>query len=72
MLIDVKVVPNASKNKVLKNGDVYRVYVNSPAADGKANKALMDVLSEHFSVKKNSIRIVRGEKSRNKVVEIDY
>lgn len=72
MLIDVKVVPNASKNKVLKNGDVYRVYVNSPAADGKANKALMDVLSEHFSVKKNNIRIVRGEKSRNKVVEIDY
>ncbi|HIG97726.1 MAG TPA: DUF167 domain-containing protein [Candidatus Aenigmarchaeota archaeon] len=72
MLISVKVVPNASRNRVLKDGEVYRVYVNSPAADGKANKALIDVLSEHFSVKKNTIRIVRGEKSKNKTVEIDY
>lgn len=72
MLINVKTVPNASKNRVLKDGNAYRVYVNSPAADGKANKALIDVLAEFFDVKKNAVRIVRGEKSRNKTVEINY
>lgn len=70
-LIKVKVIPNAKKNKVVESEGLFKVYVNAPAVDGKANKALIAVLSEYFNIRKGSIKIVRGEKSREKVVEIN-
>lgn len=69
--IKIKVIPNAKKAKVLQAGELFKVYVNAPAVDGKANKALIEVLSEHFNIRKSAIKIVRGEKSREKIVEID-
>ena len=70
-LIKIKVIPNAKKNKVVESEGLFKVYVNAPAVDGKANKALIEVLSEYFNVRKSSVRIVRGEKSREKVVEVN-
>ncbi len=70
-LIKIKVIPNAKKNKVVESEGLFKVYVNAPAVDGKANKALIEVLSEYFDVRKSSVRIVRGEKSREKVVEVN-
>jgi len=46
------------------------VRVTAPAVDGKANKAVIEVLSEFYKVKKRDIKILRGEKSREKLVEI--
>ena len=69
--IKIKVIPNAKKDKVLEEGDLFKVYVNAPAVDGKANKALIGVLAEHFNILKSGIRIIRGEKSKEKVIEID-
>lgn len=69
-LIKIKVIPNAKKNKVVESEGLFKVYVNAPAVDGKANKALISVLSEYFNARKSVVRIVRGEKSREKVVEI--
>lgn len=70
MKIDVKVIPNARKERVVDEGGLVKVYVTAPALDGKANKALIDLLAGHFDVKKGDVRIVKGEKSREKVVEI--
>ena len=70
MKIDVKVIPNARKERIVGEGGLYKVYVTAPALDGKANKALIDLLAEHFGVKKGDVRIVKGEKSREKIVEI--
>lgn len=70
MNIEVKVVPNARKAMVEKEGNKYKVYVNAPAVDGKANKALIEILSEYFKVKKNRIEILRGETSRMKVISV--
>ena len=70
MKIDVKVTPNAKKERIVDEGGLFKVYVTAPALDGKANKALIDLLAEHFDVKKGAVRIVKGEKSREKVVEI--
>jgi len=46
------------------------VRVNAKPVNGEANKALIKTLSGHFDVAKSFIRIVKGEKSRNKIVEI--
>jgi len=70
--IDVKVIPNARKERVVDEGGIFKVYVAAPALDGKANKALIGLLAEHFKVKKGHVKIVIGEKSREKVVEIIY
>ena len=69
-LINVKVIPNAKKNNVSEEKGKLKVHVNAPAVDDKANKALVKVLAKYFGIKKNDVRITRGAKSREKVVEI--
>lgn len=46
----------------------YKVYLKKPAEDGKANIELLKMLKKHFKV---DVKIVRGLKNRNKIVEID-
>lgn len=68
--LQVRVTPNAKQNKIVDEGERLKVYLTASPTDGKANKALIELLATHFGVKKSSVRIVKGEKSRNKVVEI--
>ncbi len=66
----VKVVPNAKKEGVIEEDGRLKIYVHAPALDGKANKAVIEILAKHLGVKKSKVRIVRGETLREKVVEI--
>ena len=67
----VKVFPKAKKERVEKEGELLKVYVNAPAVDGKANSAVIESLAEYFGKKKSQVRIVLGEKSREKVIEYE-
>ena len=67
----VKVIPNAKKNEVIMEEGKLKVYVNVPAKDGRANRALIDILADFFNVKKRDVKIVSGEKSREKIVQIE-
>ena len=68
----VKVVPRSSKSEVLgKDGDAIKVKVTSAPEGGKANKELLEVLSRWLGVKKSKIRIVSGETSRKKLIEVE-
>ena len=71
MVINIKTVPGAKKNFIKEEAGGYKVYLTAPAVEGKANQALVEFLAEHFNVKKRQIRIIRGLKSRQKVVEVD-
>lgn len=53
-----------------KDGDNWRVKLMTPPVDGKANQALVKFLAEELSVAKNKIKIIGGEKSREKIVQI--
>jgi uncharacterized protein len=70
MKINIKVVPRASKDRIIEENGVLKVYVTSPAVDGRANKSVIESLADHFKTKKRMVKIVSGEKSRNKTVEI--
>jgi len=64
--------PESSKEAVEQFADgSYKIFVHSPPIDGNANAAVAEVLAKHLKVAKSSVKIVSGEKSRNKVVEID-
>ena len=43
-----------------------KIRLNAPPTEGKANDALIDFLSEIFSISKSNIKIMRGLKSRQK------
>ncbi len=71
MKIQVRVIPKVSKVKVCSFNQGLKVYLNSPAAQGRANKELIEVLSAYYNIKKYNISIIKGKKRRDKVVEID-
>lgn len=70
-IIHVRVVSNARRDEVLKEGDEFRAYVRAPAVGGKANDAVIKLLAEFFGVRRSEVRIVRGVRSRDKVIEIN-
>lgn len=76
MKISVKVIPYAKQTEVvddsvdLLGARILKVKVNQPPEDGKANKAVIEVLAEYFKIRKSAIFIIAGETSRNKIVEI--
>ena len=68
----VTVKPQAKREDVKKVTDgEYIASVRAPAREGKANQALIELLSDHFSVPKSSIRIIRGKSGRRKLIEIE-
>ncbi len=71
MLIKVRVTPNSRDARVVKvDEENYEVKVDARAVGGAANKRLVEILSGHFGVPKSRIAIVRGAKSRDKILTI--
>jgi uncharacterized protein len=67
----LKVKPGSSQERlerITDNGFLARV--NAQAREGKANAAAIKLLSEYFDIPKSRIIIVRGERSRDKVIDI--
>jgi uncharacterized protein (TIGR00251 family) len=71
MIIEVKVTPKASSNRLVEADGTIQVYVTTAPEDGKANKAVIRLLAKHYGVARSRISIIRGETSRNKTVEIN-
>jgi len=68
--IQVRVIPRAKKNRVEKFGNGFKAYLSAPPAEGKANKVLLEALAGHLKVKKSQLRIIRGRKSRDKIIGV--
>ncbi len=71
-IIKVRVKPGAKKNMIREmEGDIsLEIWVKERAEKGKANKILIELLSEFFSCGKEDIEIIRGERSRIKTIRI--
>lgn len=69
--IEVRVQPGAKKNAVLgKREDAWKISLQAPAVEGGANRACVDYLAKLLGVKRSAVSILKGEKIRNKVIEI--
>ncbi|MBO4548478.1 MAG: DUF167 domain-containing protein [Abditibacteriota bacterium] len=72
MIINVHLSPRGSKNEFQQlKGDVFCIKLTAPPVEGAANQALVKFLSGALRVSKSHIRLVAGERSREKRVEID-
>lgn len=70
MLIEIKVIPNASKTEFIKTETGYKARLQVLPVDGKANEALIELLSKEFGVPKRNIEITKGLTSRNKTINV--
>jgi uncharacterized protein (TIGR00251 family) len=65
----IKVVPGASRTGIAGTlGDRLKVRIAAPAEGGKANRALVSVLSEWLGVR--DVEIVAGHSSAEKTVRV--
>lgn len=71
MIIKVRVIPNSKRSEVMSRiGSILRVKIMSPAIEGKANEELRDLLSDFFDVKRSMVFLRKGERGREKTIEI--
>ena len=70
MQLNIKVIPGARKNAFRHEEGFVKVYLTTPPVDGRANEALLKFLAEHFNVKVSQIEIIKGLKSRHKVINV--
>ena len=63
----VRAQPGARKNAVLgeQNGAL-KLVVTAPADQGKANKALVELLREVLGLKRSQVELLKGDNSRDK------
>jgi uncharacterized protein (TIGR00251 family) len=73
----VRLTPRASRNGVdglIAGADgnlMLQLRLAAPPVEGAANKALVAYLADTLGLRKSAIRIVSGEKSRIKLMELD-
>ncbi len=71
MLLRIKVIPNSSLNGLQKLPDgSFRAKLTASPVDGKANEALINLLSIEFSIAKSKLSIKQGFSSKNKLIEV--
>jgi len=65
--IKVKVKTNCSRNKIIFKDGKYSVELNAKPKNNEANIELIKFLSREFKAR---LRIARGLKSRNKLIDL--
>jgi uncharacterized protein len=69
--IKIKVLPRSSKNQIIKiSENNFKIKITSAPVDGEANKQVIKFLSKEWKISKSNIKIIKGETSQNKILEI--
>ena len=72
LTLQLHVQPGAKKTVAAgKHGASIKIRLAAPPVEGKANAALLRFLAEAFAVPPRQVTLLRGEKSREKVVRIE-
>ncbi len=67
IIINLKVIPNSSKNEIAGIfNNLIKIKINAPPDKGKANYELISFLSKKLDIKKSDIIILKGEKNKEK------
>ena len=71
MKYTVKVKAGSSREEVFEvSENELIVAVHARAHDGEANEAVREAIANYFGVAKSLVTIVRGEKSKIKIIEV--
>ena len=53
------------------HGSAIKIRIAAPPVENAANRALIDFVAQHLGIAKSRVRIVSGNTSRKKVLEVD-
>ncbi|HMV44128.1 MAG TPA: DUF167 domain-containing protein [Leptospiraceae bacterium] len=71
MKLTIYVKPNSKKIGIdIINEKEWIVRVKEPATEGKANDAVLYSIAEKLNLPKSKVKLIKGEKSKQKIVEI--
>ena len=72
VVIDIRVIPRSTKTVVAgTRQNALLVRVAAPPVEGAANDAIVRLLARELDVPRSAVRIVAGERSREKRVQVD-
>ena len=66
----LRVSPGARTKSINRHGDGWKVRVAAVPERGKANDALIEFLAQRLELPQESIELVSGHSSRDKIVEL--
>jgi len=67
----IRVIPNSRQTQIIEENDTFlKIKLNAPAREGKANKALIELLAKKFGVSKSQVEIIKGLTAKDKVVRL--
>jgi uncharacterized protein (TIGR00251 family) len=70
--LQVRLTPRAARSQIDGwQGDVLRVRVTAPPVEGRANDALLRLLSKALDISPSRLQLLRGHASRNKVIAVE-
>ena len=71
MIIDIKLKPNSKKSEILgfKDGCLH-ISVKEQPIEGRANKAMIEILAKKLKIAKGCIELKKGQKAKIKRIEI--
>jgi uncharacterized protein len=70
--IEIRLRARAHRDELIGMRDgVLQARVMAPPVDGKANRALCRLIAKRFGVAQSKVSVVRGERSREKLVRIE-
>ncbi len=71
MYFKIKAHPGSKEEKIIKKAeDSFEIYVRAKPERGLANKAVIKVLSTYLKIPAGKIRLIKGVKSKNKILEV--
>ena len=71
VIFSVRVQPRASKDEIAgEMGGVLKVRLRAPAVEDRANEALVEFLAQLLKTPRSAVRILSGERSRTKRIEV--
>lgn len=67
----LRVAPGAKRTGVVgRHGDAWKVRVAAPPEGGRANDAVVGLLAETLSLRRDAVTLVSGRGARDKIVEL--
>ena len=68
----IKVKPNSKVEKIILETDgSLSIKIKAPPVDGKANKYLIEFLSNYLDIPKSHIQLIKGESSPHKTIKVN-
>jgi uncharacterized protein len=69
--IQIRAHPGSGRTGVRRRGEALDVFVTARPVGGRANQALIEAVAEALGVPRSRVRLLRGERGRDKLIEVE-